>query len=904
MVLVESQQVVLAQATVEARKAEADRLYQQGLQQFRANQFSDAFQTLQAALQIYREIQDRSNEALVLLGLGRISEDLSQYPQALEFYQQALTAYQDVGDRRGEGTTLNNIGLVYKSRGEYPQALEQYQLALAILRDVGDCNCESSTLNGIGSVYRALGQYPEALEQYQQALAINRDVGDRSGEGATLNNIGLVYKSLGQYPQALEQFQQALAISREVGDRRGEGATLNSIGSVYDLQEQYPQALEQYQQALAISREVDNRSGEGAILNNIGAVYNYLGQYPQALEQLQQALVIAREVGNRSGEGIILHNIGFAYDALGQYAQALEQLQQALAISRDIGEREGAAITFSNIGELLEKQNQPELAIVFLKQSVNTFELIRQDLKVLSNKQQQSYTETVADTYRKLADLLLSQDRILEAQRVLDLLKVQELEDYFKDVRGNVETAQGIPSRDAETQIETPLNQILDNAIQLGKELTQLSQIPIDQRSPQQQERIKQLRQQQQRLTQDYLNFLNSDRVKNIIAQLRQNTGGQSIDLENITALQDNLRNLQQGAVLLYPFVLDDRLELVLVTPDAPPIRRTVTIQRADLNRQIIALRDALKNPHSDAVTPAKALYESLIKPIENDLKQANAKTIIYAPDGALRYIPLAALHDGSGWLAQRFRVNNITAVSLTDLNTQPQRNPAVFIGAFTEGSYPVTVNDRQQTFAGLEFAGREAENLADLIPNHIQHLNQAFAPDTVLEMNDYTIVHLATHAAFVPTSPDESFILFGNGKPVTLRDVKTWTLSNVDLVVLSACETGLGDELGDGREILGLGFQIQRTGARAALASLWQVSDGGTQALMDAFYAALKSGMTKAEALQAAQTALITGNFSTIPGTRSDILVTSTETGRSIDNNPLDHPYYWAPFILIGNGL
>jgi CHAT domain-containing protein len=145
----------------------------------------------------------------------------------------------------------------------------------------------------------------------------------------------------------------------------------------------------------------------------------------------------------------------------------------------------------------------------------------------------------------------------------------------------------------------------------------------------------------------------------------------------------------------------------------------------------------------------------------------------------------------------------------------------------------------------------------------------------------------------FVPGLPEESFILFGNGDRINLRDMATWSLPNVDLVVLSACKTAVGGELGNGEEILGFGYQIQRTGARAAIASLWSVDDGGTQVLMNAFYAALERGMTKAEALRQAQIALITGDF----------------TGLDIDvpaqlQPSLDRPYYWAPFILIGNGL
>jgi CHAT domain-containing protein len=175
--------------------------------------------------------------------------------------------------------------------------------------------------------------------------------------------------------------------------------------------------------------------------------------------------------------------------------------------------------------------------------------------------------------------------------------------------------------------------------------------------------------------------------------------------------------------------------------------------------------------------------------------------------------------------------------------------------------------------------------------------------------MNDFSVVHLATHATFNPGPPEDSFILFGDGSKATLTDIKSWNFPNVELVVLSACETAVGDvPLGTGEEILGFGYLMQLAGADAAIASLWAVNDGGTQVLMNEFYSALQQGMTKAAALQAAQQALIAEEFLAVGNTRGEdgrVVSISTATGlpASVSDN-LDHPYYWAPFILIGNGL
>ncbi|HEY9299967.1 MAG TPA: CHAT domain-containing protein, partial [Phormidium sp.] len=358
----------------------------------------------------------------------------------------------------------------------------------------------------------------------------------------------------------------------------------------------------------------------------------------------------------------------------------------------------------------------------------------------------------------------------------------------------------------------------------------------------------------------DFNNFINSPAVIALTQKLSQTTSGENLNLRTLNKLQGQLKQLSQNAVLLYPLILEDRLELVLVTSYSPPIRRTVNIKRQDLNRLIVEFRLALQQANTDAKTPGNKLYNLLIKPIENDLIKAQTQTIIYAPDGQLRYIPIAALFDGKQWLVERFSINNITSASLTNFNSRNVPQLKILAAAFTQGSYNITVGSRKLTFAGLPFAGREVENLAAIIPTTTKLIDSAFTPpSTIPKLNEYNIIHLATHAAFVIGQPQDSFILFGDGSRVTLRDVETWSLPDVELVVLSACETGIGGQLGNGEEILGFGYQMQLTGAKATIASLWSVSDGGTQVLMDAFYAELKKGnISKIEALRKAQIALI----------------------------------------------
>ena len=885
-------------------------------------EFDRGVELSQPYLTFVRESGDREAEAAILSHLGYTAGNAERYDRALEFHQQTLSIYQGLGDSKNQLDPLRNLGEIYVKIGEFDRALEFYDRFLAIAAEVYDRDFVADFLSGyLPQTFFEAEQYDRILVFRQQALEIYRELGDRTSEAQVLQGLGNTYRQLERNEEALELYRQSLAIYRELGDRDREISVLQSLGELHLELQQNRQALETYQQAVAIQQEFGSDIGdEIQLLEQIGNLYLSTGESESALEFHQQYLTRIQATDDRLQEVATLNQLGESYQEKREFDRAIAFYQEALSLSHALQQQpEFAAFDFvgttmGNLGSLFAEEGRRELAIVFYKGAINDYERIRGEYAGTGLASESEFAKVFLSKreaeYRALADLLLQQDRILEAQQVLDLLKVEELDNYLQDVRGNDSTSRGIPSLPAEREIEAGYQAILDRAIAVGGELSQLRQ--NDDRTPEEEERLAQLIGDRETLIRDFNAFIDSDDVQTRIAQLSPQTRKPDLvdDLEDLIGLQDNLQNLQQNAVLLYPLILDDRLELILSTPHSPPIRRTVNVSKEELAQTILEFRRALVRPHrpiSSVRTPAEQLYQWLIEPLENDLEAANAETILYAPDGQLRYIPLAALHDGDRWLVERYRVNNITAASLTDLNSQPSEKLRVLAGAFTTGEYSLTMGEEVFDFQGLPYAGVEVALLAATVPDTTQLLDAAFnLQDTKPKMGERNVLHFATHGAMVVGTPEESFILFGDGTPATVADVRNWNLNGVDLVVLSACETGLGGNLGSGAEILGLGYQMQRAGAKAAIASLWIVHDGGTQALMNVFYSQLQNGSTKAEALRQAQLAMISGEDLALTQQPEilDAVAIPEELRTNMSDRRLQHPYYWASFILIGNGL
>ncbi|MBE9128964.1 MULTISPECIES: CHAT domain-containing protein [unclassified Coleofasciculus] len=899
---------LIAQAhTSQSQNVEAEKLYEEATQQYRDRRYREAIQTYQQALAIYRQINNHSAEGATLHKIGATYDRLGEYIEALNFYQQALAIRKEIGDNTGAGSTLNSIGAIYYQQGNYNQALEFYQQALAIRQELGDRIGEGRTLNNLGLLYENQGQYSKALEFYKQALAIFQILKKCREEGSILNNLGGVYTQLGQYEQALSYYQQALVILREINDYRGEGATLHNIGFTYSQLEKYSQALDFYQQALATRQRIAHKAGAAVTLNNQGFIYNKLGKYSQALQSLEQALALFQKIGDRAGEGNAFDSIGTVYKNLNNYDKSLEFYQQSLAIHREISARPAERTTLSNIGALLEKQNQPELAIVFYKESINITEAIRQDLNTLTLEEQKTYTETVADTYRRLADLLLSQGRILEAQQVLELLKVQELRDFTRDTRAGGKETSDITTNPTEAEIL----QIHGTLIALGQKIEQCQQTQCEQKS--------QLLDQREVIAKEF-----EDTVRSLEQETRSRlaTDKTFLDPTILGGNAEEIVSAQPGTILIYPLVLEDKLWILWAASGG--ITKSIEVPEVgmrQLSETVVKFRQLLQNPKSD-ITELKAtgkqLYDWLIpESLQKELKENPIQNLIFSLDHVTRYIPMGAVFDGENYLVENYNISTIISANLTQMGDRlppgTENNPVLALGL---SDAVAGFNPLPNVPAELDAIVRQSSSDPIGIYPGLEFLNKAFDYKALRDnLAGHLILHIATHGQFVPGSAYESYLLLGNGEKLPIPDIQTLRdLGKIHLVVLSACETALGDTGQDGTEIAGLSSYFINGGVQAVMASLWRVDDESTRLLMEQFYNNLskntiKSPVTKAQALRQAQLSLMKSERITITNntdSRATVEVKPRLGSQSATTTKSDfsHPYYWAPFILIGNSL
>jgi CHAT domain-containing protein len=714
--------------------------------------------------------------------------------------------------------------------------------------------------------------------------------------------VGGVYARLNQHEKAVTYFEQALAIGREIKNQTLESSALWMIGATYGMLKQHQKALGYFEQALTIAREVKDRVGEGRILLFEGGIYGTRNQPDKAIACVEQGLAIARETKDRMGEANALQFKGFLFVNLKQPEKASGEFEQALSIAREVKWREVEAGMLAMLMVAWAERKQPRLAIAFGKKSINLFQEIRNEIPDLDQTLRQGFMQGKKSWYRTLADLLAGQGRLAEAQQVLDLLKQDEFSKFVMRDR-NVSPDEGrvtLTAPEAEwekhyqevagqlTALGVKRGALLAKAGRTAAEETELAKIETDLESG-------------NRAFQAFLNTVEA-------AGVSKSASDQVARVREAEGLMETLRDLGPGTVAVYTIMGEQGYRSILITPDVEK-GYSYSIPAADLNRKVLAFRELVRNPNSDPRSAARELYDILVKPMEKDLEGAQAQTMMWSLDGALRYMPVAALYDGEKYLVESFRNVIFTPASQSRLKDPVSRDwhgLGLGVSLAHEGFQPLP--NVPNELNGIIQSG--AKGPQGILPGTVK-LDGDFTKEGFRAelRKHFTIVHVASHFDFMPGTDRNSFLLLGDGGKLTLEEFRSMpqVLQGVELLTLSACDTAVGGEDADGKEVEGLAVLAQRQGAKAVVATLWAVADESTALLMREFYRVRVSdpNMTKAEALRQAQLALLTGKIrgdaSSDRGPRTNQDSAAQRFAKD-PQRPYAHPYFWAPFLLMGN--
>ncbi|HZS07392.1 MAG TPA: CHAT domain-containing protein [Blastocatellia bacterium] len=861
------------------RAGEATTLNNIALAWAESGEYRRALDYYNQLLQIRRTAKDQRGEAITLSNIGEAHRSLGEKRKALRFFEQSLVLQRATKNSAGEAATLNSIGVIYSDLGEQQKALDAYAQALPLRSEPRG---RAVTINNIGRAYDLLGVQQEALNYYSQSLQIVRSVKERRGEAQTLNYSGLAWWSLGEYQKALDHFNQALPIRRELKDAAGEAAILNNLGLVYDSIGDRQKAIEAYNQALPLIRKVGGRQDEAKTLNNLGFAYDVFGDKQKALDYHQQALKLSRDVGDRMREAKVRYGIARIERDRNRLRQARGQIEDSIKI----------------VDSLRSKLSSPDLRAAYRNSVQQYYDLYIDVLMRMHKRQPRS----------GLAAAALHASERARARSLLELLA-----EAGADIRQGV--APELVAR--ERELEEQLNDKTAEQIRLLTTRAKQEQVAaateeLDRLTAE----LRDVRTQIRTSSPRYAALTQPQPLK--VSDIQRQLLDPNTLLLAYALGEKNSYLWAVSRTSLRSFTLPGRDE---IEGQARRFYELLTARNQDKAGESGQQKyTRITNADTDAREAATALSRMLLAPVAAQLGNKRLIVVTdgalyYAPFAALsqpgpggkaadKYQPLVVRHEivslpsASTLAVLRNETANrrpapkavavladpvfdnkderIKTVTIASGNKQEAHSTEAPPSATEPTRILLTKSAKDTGAAGGEFriprlpgSRREAEAILALAGETESRSAFDFAASRAMatgdELGQYRIVHFATHGFLNSLNPELSGLVFSmvdeKGAPqngfLLAPEVYNLKLPSTELVVLSACQTGLGREI-RGEGVVGLTRGFMYAGAPRVVFSLWNVSDQASAELMKHFYQGmLARRLPPAAALRAAQVEL-----------------------------------------------
>ncbi len=925
-----------------------------GREYLKRGQDEEAITLYERCIDKLKELNAQSEVGMIYLLLSQFYLGRNDYARTSACVEKGLTQLLSLGDHADEDDKTY-IALLYLARaesfeaqGNYAEALQDYQKG-RVLFDKSDSQKDMVGFFDLiaGSVYAAQGSEAIGIEMMRRSLPLSSLLQDGKSLPDVLNKVGVHYLLEGNKILAAQCFHDALKIAERIGAKEEAADSLGYLSDISDEQRDYVQALGYLNRRRQLVEKSSDQEEYARTLANIGNLYRKQKLYASALEYYEKSQKLVDAIGRKSSRSF-LNDIAEMHHLMGNEAKALQRAEQSRVVAQRAGEREDLWQARSIMGQAYLALNRQQEAFQALDEAINTIEFIRLHL-VGGEQERELFLEDKIAPYQGMLELLVKQNRINEALHYAERSKARVLLDVMQFGKLTLEAA--MTAEEQATNL-----QILHRLTTLNIEFRQAQQ-----RRPNDQLQVKRLTGQVQRARLEYETF--QAEIYAAHPQLQELPAGMAPlnAIEASTLLPDANSALVEFVVMparTYVFVFTKDIsaaERAEASSDNPntlsqaqwkvyPINITADEMAARVERYRNAIAPAdIKQRSNDFKSQAAGLYDLLLKPAQDQLH--GKSSLIIVPDGVLWNLPFQALQTPAkrflledsaisyapslSVLREMRRVHETRASSKTSERVASSDRPSAVVdssplslllafgdpdlgpGPHSPSSSPLS---RRNQLDPLPETATEVKSAANLYG--AQRSTYLIGPDATEEnfkrlAENYRVLHLATHGLVNDQQPMYSQIVLSrttragetDRQPVEDGYLEAWEIMrlrlNADLVVLSACETALG-RIGNGEGMMGLTWALSAAGTPTIVASQWAVNSCSTTELMTEFHRQLKDRVTTggsdvgpAEALRRASLTFLTTNAAS----------RAQPTGCKLSPGDRGHPYFWAGFVVIGDG-
>mgnify|MGYP005841135511 CR=1 FL=1 len=812
-------------------------------------------------------------DALTLFTQGQTNYDTGRFADAAIAWQQAAQHYQQADEIQSQALSLNHLSLAHQNLNQWEQAEAAINQSLTLLQTQPDAAPLAQALNIRGSLQLATGQTEAALHTWQEAETVYDRAGDEMGVLGSQINQAQAWQSLGMFWRSLKLLEQVRQELNTQPNSLVKATGLRSLGLVWQAVGDLQASQEILEESLAVARSLNSASDISAALFSLGNTTRGLGEMQAALQYYQQAAETAThplsQLEAQLNQLKLLIHLAQLTDAEALLPSIQTNLSN-LPPSRD------AIYTRVNLAESLmqlmgvEQRNKAKLPS---RQDIAQL-LARaiQDAKPLNDQRAESLAVgTLGKLYEQTQQWSEAERLTQQALILCDRINATDISYQWQWQLARVLTRQGEIKRAiaANQKAVDILGALRGDLVAMNPDVQfsfqeqiepiyrHLVSLLLQSPSP---DNLKQAR--------NVIESLQLAELENFFRTPCLKAKAEQID----TVIEEDDRN----AAVLYPIILPDRLAVILSLPGQPLQFYGTNLPQAAVEETINLWRQTMNPVFSDQelLSISQTVYDWLIRPVENKLAERDIKTLVFVLDGVLRNVPMAALHDGKQYLIEKYSIALTPGLQLLEPRSLKQLQLHSLTGGLTEA---------RQSFSALPYVEEEVKYISANLPSEIL-LNETFtraALETQINTLPVAVVHLATHGQF-SSKPEDTFLLTWDERvnatalSQLLKTREQRDSEPIELLVLSACQTATGDK----QAALGLAGLAVRSGVRSTIATLWSVNDQSTaDAMMEFYHHLTQTDGNRAEALRQAQLSLLT-------------------------QRKYKHPYYWAPFVLVGNWL